>query len=263
MPITKRSDRQSVSVAFVDVSAGNFDITIIGTANTSTVAAINIPANAVITKGALVVNTAWNTEGIRANGVLTSTAAPLDTNTVTIGTQVYTFKTALTASTTANEVLIGVSEATSLNNLAAAINAGAGAGTTYGSLTAKNTKVSAVSDGVHTLTVTSLVATSANDTVATTETHANATWGAVDLVDYVVAADTFAVKVGAETYLTATTIDSTGLTALVPTGTLFTAPAVMSLVWDVANNTTVAPTIGSATLFIEYMLIKRADFAEG
>lgn len=263
MPITKKSGRQSIAVSYVDVLATNFDATIIGTANTSTKAAINLPANSVITRGGLIVTTAWNTEGIRANGVLTSTAAPADTNTVTIGSQVYTFKTALTASTTAYEVLIGADEAASLANLTAAINLGAGSGTKYGSLTPVNTTVTAVTDGVHTMTVTSKVASAANDAVATTETHANATWGGATLVDYVVPADTLTVKVGSETYLTATTVDATGFTSLVPTGTLFTAPTTVDLVWDVANNTTVAPTDGAVTLFVDYFILNRSAFNEG
>lgn len=262
MAISLESGRQGIISAYVDVTPSEFDTTIIGTANTSLKEAINLPYNAIIIGGDLVVQTPWNTVGVLANGVLTSTAAPADTNTVTIGSQVYTFKTALTASTTANEVLIGVSEATSLNNLAAAINAGPGAGVVYGSLTVKNANVSAVSDGVHTLTVTSLVASTANDTLATTETHANATWGGATLVDYVVPADTFTIKIGNETYLSATTIDTTGLTALVPTGTKLTVNDTLDIIWDVANTTTVAPTAGAATLQIRYIIVGRADFSQ-
>lgn len=263
MAITKKSDRQELIAAIVTVTPDEFDTTIIGTANTSTVEAIQLPERAVIVGGELIVDTAWNTVGVLANGTLTSSDAPADTNTVTIGAITYTFKTALTAPETANEVLIGISEATSLANLAAAINGGAGAGTLYGSETVAHPNVTATTDGVHTLTVTSKVASTANDTLATTETHANATWGAATLVDYVVPADTITVKIGSETYLTATSIDATGRTALVPTGTKLTAVDTVDLIWDVADTTTVAPTAGQLKLVVRYVVDGRASHSQG
>ena len=91
-------------------------------------------------------------------GVLTGT--PANTNAVTIGTagaeKIYTFKTALTSSTAANEVLVGGDAEESMNNLAAAILGGSGAGTLYGSDTVAHTKISAavVTTGPLALTVT-------------------------------------------------------------------------------------------------------------
>ena len=263
MSILKKSDRQELISALVTANATDFDTTIIGGASTSTKEAIDLPEKAIIIGGSLTVKTPFNTEGTRAFGVLTSTAAPADTNTVTIGTTVYTFKTALTASTTAFEVLIGATEATSLNNLAAAINLGAGAGTLYGSLTTVHPDVTAVSDGVHALTVTSKVTSSATDTVATTETHANATWGGATLTDAVVPADTIAVKIGSETYLAATTVDATGRTPLVPTGTKLSAADTIDLIWDVADTTTLAPTAGEVVLEVRYIVDGRAAFSQG
>ena len=263
MAITKDSGRQQLIHASVDISYADFDTSIIGTSSTSTVEAIDLPLNAIVLGGSLVVKTAWNTEGVRAYGVLTSSGQPTSTNTVTIGSQTYTFKTSLTASTTAYEVLIGADETESLANLVAAINLGAGSGVKYGSLTPANSTVTAETDGVHTVTVTSIVASSANDAVATTETHANASWGAATLVDYVVPADTFTIKIGNEIYLTTTSVDATGRTALVPTGTKLSTSDTVDVVWDVANTTTVAPTAGSARLEVQYIIDGRAKFSQG
>lgn len=64
-----------------------------------------------------------------ASGTITFSANPANNDTVTVDGVVYTFKTALTP--TANEVLIGADLYASIDNLAAAINGNAGAGTTY------------------------------------------------------------------------------------------------------------------------------------
>ena len=263
MAITKNAGRQHTIVGDADISFADFDTAIIGTASTSTMTAINLPENAVITGGELVVDTAWNTTGVKATAILTSSAAPADTNTVTINSIVYTFKTALTASTTAYEVLIGISEATSLNNLAAAINGGAGAGTLYGSLTTINASVTAVSNGVHTLTITAIADGTAANSYGTTETHANATWGGSVMSGGLASADTFTVKIGSETYLSATSINATSRTALVPTGTALSSFDTLDVTWDVANTTTVAPTAGSARLTVEYFVEGRSMFTQG
>lgn len=264
MAISKKSNRQELISAAIEIDATSFPQTVIGTGNAVTLEAIELPEGAVIVSGDLVIVEGFNTEGIRANGVLTSSAAPSDTNTVTIGTTVYTFKTALTASTTAFEVLIGATEATSLNNLAAAINLGAGAGTLYGSLTTIHPEVTAVSDGVHTVTVTSKFASTVHDTLATTETHAFGSWGGVTLVDYVVPADTLVAQIDAVGYIASTNADVTNTrTALVPTGTVLTAKNTVDLIWDAAATTTISPTLGKARLIINYILNKRATFSQG
>jgi len=262
MAITKKCDRQELISALVEATYDDFDTTIIGTAGTSTMEAIQLPEKAIITGGSLIVDTAWNTGGVHATGVLTSSAAPADTNTVTIGATVYTFKTALSAGpAVAYEVLIGVSEATSLNNLAAAINAGAGVGTTYSTGTLVHPTVTAVSNGVHTVTVTAKTGGTAGNSIATTETHANATWGAVTLANGAAPADTVAVKIGSETYLTATSVDATGRTALVPTGTKLSAVDTVDLIWDVANTTVDVPTAGTLRLEVQYIVDGRASFS--
>lgn len=117
-----------------------------------------------------------------AEGTLTSDAtAPADGATVTIGTQTYTFKTALTAATTADEVLIGASAAAALDNLKAAINKGAGGGTTYGSDTVANADVTATTNTDTTQVVEAKVAGALANAVATTETSTHLAWGATTL----------------------------------------------------------------------------------
>jgi hypothetical protein len=264
MAITKKSDRQEVISAIIDINATDFATTVIGTGTAVTLEAIDLPEGAVVVGGNLSIVEAFNTEAVRAYGVLTSSAAPADTNTVTIGTTVYTFKTALTASTTAFEVLIGADEAASLNNLAAAINLGAGAGTTYGSLTTVHPEVTAVSDGVHALTVTSKLTSAAHNALDTTETHANGAWGAATLVDAVVPADTLVAQIGAVGYIASVDADVVGtLVSVVPVGTVLTTADTVDVIWDAAATTTLAPTLGKARLIIEYIVNKRAKFSQG
>jgi hypothetical protein len=264
MAITKKCDRQEVISAVYEINATDFPTTVIGTGTAVKLEVIDLPEKAIIVGGHLGIDTAFDTEGVRAYGVLTSSAAPADTNTVTIGTTVYTFKTALTASTTAFEVLIGISEATSLNNLAAAINLDAGAGTTYGSLTTEHPEVTAVSNGVHTLTVTSKLASTAHDALDTTETHANATWAAATLVDYDPPLDTLVVSIGATTLITAVDADVAGTVGqLTPTGIALTTVDTVDVTWDTAATTTVAPTSGKARLVLNYIVKDRASFSQG
>ena len=78
-----------------------------------------------------------------AVGTITSTTNgnPSDAETVVIGDKTYTFKTTLGA--VANQIKIGANGETTLNNLKAAINLEAGAGTKYGTGTTINGQVSA------------------------------------------------------------------------------------------------------------------------
>src|SRR5688572_4397371 len=88
-----------------------------------------------------------NTAGdaVKATGTLTSDAtAPSNNDTVTVGGYTYTFKTTLTGA--AFEVLIGASAAAALDNLKSAINATAGAGTTYGTGTFAHPDVTATTN---------------------------------------------------------------------------------------------------------------------
>jgi len=106
--------------------------------------------------------------------VLTSTAAPTATNTVVVAGVTFTFVS--TIGSTAGNVLF-TDEATSLDNLALALNAGSGAGTNYVEVSAANrltlnqAGVAATSDSTHTVTITS------QWPITTSETHAAATFG--------------------------------------------------------------------------------------
>jgi hypothetical protein len=119
-------------------------------------------------------------EGAAATGTLTFTGQPLDTETVVIGSKTYTFDTSL--SNTDGHVAIGASTADSISNLAAAINLGAGPGTAYAVAMTANTQVSAVA-GATTLVVTALSGGTAGNSIATTETLTNGSWGAATLED--------------------------------------------------------------------------------
>lgn len=263
MAITKDSGRQELISAVATVNATDFDTSIVGTASTSLLEVIELPEKAKVVSGSLTVRTPFNTGGIRSYQVLTSSDAPADTNTVTIGTQTYTFKTSLTSAEAENEVLIGVSEATSLANLAAAINGTGTPGTQYGSDTVPRTDVFATTDGVHTLTITSIAYSSALDELATTETHANAVWGGDTLEDYVSSADTLLVTIGAVTYKSAESALAGASFALVPTGTQLTAVDTVDLTWDLADTATLAPTEGEVTLIVNYVVDGRAAFSQG
>lgn len=119
--------------------------------------------------------------GTRATGVLTFTGNAANNETVTIGTQVYTFKTSLTAPSSSDEVLIGADENETIANLVAAINNGDGAGTLYGASTAINLDVTAAEGVGATMDVTAKLSGLSGNSVATTETVANASWGGATL----------------------------------------------------------------------------------
>ena len=114
-----------------------------------------------------------------ATGTLTFSGVGTATETVTIGGVVYTLRAAPT--TIAGEVRIGASATETASNLAAAINAGAGAGTAYGSLTPQHPLVSAVA-AAGVITLTSRQLGIVGNQVATTETSAVAAFGAATLI---------------------------------------------------------------------------------
>ena len=117
--------------------------------------------------------------GIVGSGVLTLSGNASNTNTVVIGTKTYTFQTSLTD--VDGNVLIGASASDSIDNLIAAINLAAGAGSTYAtSMTAQPEGVSAIAGAGDTMDVTVNAATTA--TIATTETLGSGSWGAVAIV---------------------------------------------------------------------------------
>lgn len=120
--------------------------------------------------------------GVQATQTLTSTGtAPANNDTVTIGSKVYTFKTTLTGA--ADEVLIGASAAIALDNLKSAINATAGAGTTYGTGTVAHTQVTATTNTDTTQVVQAISYGTVGNAIATTETSAQLSWGAATLAN--------------------------------------------------------------------------------
>jgi len=117
---------------------------------------------------------------VYARGTLTATSNFANNDTVTVGTKTYTFQTGLV--NVDGNVFIGVTASASLDNLIAAINLGAGAGTAYALAMTANGLVSASAGAGDTMIATSLIVGSIGSTYATTETSANASWGAATLV---------------------------------------------------------------------------------
>ena len=120
-----------------------------------------------------------STVGTAATGTLTFAANAAAGKKVTIGTRVYTFVAALTA---ANQVLIGASASASLDNLIAAINAAAGAGTTYGTGTVAHASGTAAAGTGDTLDFTAAANHSSYNAVVTTTDVTSASWGTATLV---------------------------------------------------------------------------------
>lgn len=117
--------------------------------------------------------------GVKATGVLTASDVFTDGETVTVGDKVYTFVDALSGA--ANEVLIGASAAASLDNFKSAINASAGAGTTYGLGTAANPNVTATTNTDTAQTVEAYRVGTYGNAIPTTTTAADVAWGATTL----------------------------------------------------------------------------------
>jgi hypothetical protein len=113
----------------------------------------------------------------KAQGILTLAANASDGDTVTIDTDTFTFKTTLTP--TAGEILIGATANDSLSNLAAAINGGAGAGTLYasGTTTTGNYTAENATPAVNQMTATAVLGGTGGNSIATTETGSNMSWG--------------------------------------------------------------------------------------
>ena len=115
-----------------------------------------------------------------ASGTLTLTGNLSEGDQVVIGSQTYTATATVDA---AYEVLIGATASDTIDNLIAAINNDAGAGTLYGATTPANTSVSASVGAGDTMDVTSdgFFYGAVADAIATTETSATASWGATTL----------------------------------------------------------------------------------
>lgn len=110
----------------------------------------------------------------QARGVLTATANFGNNETVTVDGNVYTFKTVFVD--VAGNVLIGANASASIDNLCAAINGDAGAGTVYGTGTAASANASAFNIDNGQMSVVADTGGTAGNAVGTTETCANADW---------------------------------------------------------------------------------------
>lgn len=118
-------------------------------------------------------------ELINATETLTLTGQPLNTETVTIGATTYTFLTVFVDA--ANNVLIGATTQDSLDNLSAAVRLDVGAGVTYGAATVQNLEAF-LTDLPGTLVLaTARTPGTPGNTVVSTETLTNGSWGAATL----------------------------------------------------------------------------------
>ncbi len=120
-----------------------------------------------------------------AAGTLEFTAAPTDGETVTIGAKIYTWRTTLGAP--ANEVKIEATAEDCIDSLSAAVAAGSGSGTLFSAATTPNADVYPLSTTSTALSVEAIVSGAAGNSIATTNTMANASWGASTLTDGVTA----------------------------------------------------------------------------
>lgn len=113
-----------------------------------------------------------------ATGTLTVTGNAVAAETVTIGTKTYTWRASVT--TTANEVLVGGTASASLDNLKSIINLD-GNTAVYGSSTTVNADVRASTKTATTLFLVAKVGGTAGNSLATTETMTNASFGGATL----------------------------------------------------------------------------------
>jgi hypothetical protein len=104
---------------------------------------------------------------VAAANTLTFAANPIANETVTIDNTTYTFVATPNA---AYEVKIGAAATNSLDNLIAAINGGAGAGTEYGTGTVAHPTVTAAAGAGDTMTVTANTPGAASSLIETSET---------------------------------------------------------------------------------------------
>lgn len=117
---------------------------------------------------------------VAATGTLTFTANPLDTEQVVIGSTTYTFQTVLVDA--ANNVLIGATAEDSLDNLLAAVNLEAGAGTLYGTGTVQNPDASLTDLPDEQVLATARTPGTAGNSVTTTTTVTGGSWSAGTLL---------------------------------------------------------------------------------
>lgn len=147
-----------------------------------------------------------NSATLDFDGANTTLTGGLSAETVTIGTRVYTFKDAITstASATACEVKIGVDVETSLMNLRKAINNTGTPGLEYSFVNIPDANVVAPASDATTVTLRGRVPGLSLNTVATTETCADASFA-----DTTLGGGTGASDAGVTTGAATITIDTT------------------------------------------------------
>jgi hypothetical protein len=118
--------------------------------------------------------------GVKASGVLTGSGVFTAGETITVGNKTYTMVASLT-NHIANQILIGADLATSLDNIKSAVNATTGAGTVYSYGTEAHTQVTATTNTDTAQTFEAISVGTAGNSIATTTTAANASFGAANL----------------------------------------------------------------------------------
>lgn len=118
------------------------------------------------------------TAAVAASGTITATGNPSANDTVTIGTTVYKFVASPAA---ARDVLIGVSASDTLDNLIAAVTAGTGAGTKYGTGTTAHATATAAAGAGDTVTVTAKTKGAAGNAIALAKSSTNLSVSAATL----------------------------------------------------------------------------------
>jgi hypothetical protein len=122
--------------------------------------------------------TGTTSSDVRATGTLTFAGNPANLDTVTIDAKVYTFQTVLT--NVDGNILIGAAATDSRDNLMDAINLGGGSGTRYAAATTLHPTVSA-SKTAGNMLATAKVIGAAGNSIATTKSAANLSWGGATL----------------------------------------------------------------------------------
>lgn len=111
---------------------------------------------------------------VAASNVLTFSGQPANNDTVTVDGNTYTFKTVFVD--TAGFVLIGATVSDSIDNLVAAINGDAGAGTLYGTGTTPSDDASALNIDNDQMRATANTPGTAGNAITSTESGANTAW---------------------------------------------------------------------------------------
>ena len=129
-----------------------------------------------ITAGNIRVDCNTGTAAAVAKATLTLTDVPHADNTVIVAGETYTFKASVT--TGEREVKIGATAEASIDNLVAAITAGTGGGSLYGSLTVANVGATAVKGSASTMVASARVPGTAGNALTSAGTMTHGSWDA-------------------------------------------------------------------------------------